>query len=314
MLLRNRFLGTASFLFGPNDKPGEGQSDNGGNDDNDAGGDAGTENGQNAGDAGDDEGGDGEGGDSSGADDGGDASADDEDSDLADLPPEVRAKAKAALDKRIARETGWRDRQIDKLYRKQREAQEDNRALETIADPARRAAPAAEDPNRKFTADDVKIEAQRLTAQQQYDRDANDTDAKGRKAYADKWGSTMAKLPKLGGVDVNDMVDILATDKPHVVLFSLADPEVYERVMALPPARRRNEFVKLSLKAEPKPRREEPEVESKRPADQERPVVPLNRGRQVAAQTANLFDEKTSDEAWYAERNRTRRKKFTNAE
>lgn len=312
-MLRNRFLGTASFLFGPNDKPGEGQNDDAGGDQNDNGGQDDASGDDTGANAADDATGDGEADDTTNDDTGAD---EDDDPDLADLPPEVRAKAKAALEKRLARETGWRDRQIDKLYRKQREAQEDNRALEQIADPARRApaAGADSDPNRKFTADDVQREAQRLTAQQQYDQNANDADARGRKAYADKWGSTMAKLPKLGGVDVTDMVDILATDKPHVVLFSLADPETYERVMALPPARRRNEFVKLSMKDEPKARRVEGAADSKRPADQAPPVVPLNRGRQVAAQQVNLYDDKAADDAWYAARNASRRKKFTNAE
>lgn len=303
--LRDRFLGTASFLLAPNDPPaggndGAGQDQNAG--DNDTGGDdgkgkttvlkedVGAE--DDAG-AGDDAGG-----------------ADDDDSDLADLPPEARAKAKAAIEKRLAREVGWRDRQIDRLYRKNREKDADNQALETIADPARRpAAQAQTDPNRKFTQAEVQAEARKISAQDKYDNDANDADARGKAVYGNKWGSTLAKLPKLGGVDVTDMVDILNTDQPHVVLYQLSDPDTYQRVMDLPPARRRNEFVKLSLKEAPK-RIEE----SKRPAEQAAPVAAIAGGRRVAASQVDLYDEKVEDDAWYAARNASRRKKFTNVE
>ena len=233
----------------------------------------------------------------------------DDDPDLADLPPEVRAKAKAAIEKKVAKETAWRDKQIDRLYRKTRETKEDVQALETIADPARRA---ASDPHRRFTQDEVQAEAQRLTAQQQYDRDANAADDKGRKAYGDKWGTALSKLPKLGGVDVNDMVDILATDQPHVVLYHLSDPDEYERVMGLPPARRRNEFVKLSLKEAPKARVKT--EDSLEPSNAPPPVRPISNGRRVAAQTVDLYNDKVDDDAWYAARNASRRKKFSSVE
>lgn len=315
-ILRNRFLNTVSMLLAPDEPTG------GAADDQNAGNDAGGEGGDDAGtDAGDDAGGDDAGTDAGGEagadgdDDAGGADGDDEDEDpdLADLPPEAKAKAKAAIARRVAKEVGWRDRQIDKLHARRRSAEEDNRALETIADPARRAAaPVADDPNRKFTAEEVRTEAQRIAAQTDYDTKANDTDAQGRSVYGDQWKSTLARLPKLGGVEVTDMVDILATDSPHVVLYSLANPETYERVMSLPPARRRNEFVKLSLKPAPKPRKAEvQQQDSKRPGDVTPPVQPLRNGRRTAAQQVNLYDDKAADEAWYAARNATRRKKFT---
>ncbi len=299
-ILRNRFLNTASFLSAADDKSGGTDDQSGGDTQTeDAGGDTQTE------DAGkttvlkEDV----------GAEDDAGTTGDDDDADLADLPPEARAKAKAAIEKRLAREVGWRDRQIDRLYRKNREKDADNQALETIADTQRRPTTTTQaDPNRKFTQAEVQTEAQRIAAQTQYDRDANDADSRGKAAYGDKWSSTLAKLPKLGGVDVTDMVDILNTDQPHVVLYQLSDPDTYQRVMDLPPARRRNEFVKLSLKEAPKPRTS---TESKRPAEQAAPVVPLSGGRRVAASQINLYDDKAEDDAWYAARNATRRKKFS---
>lgn len=311
-VFRNRFLNTASFLSAPVDPPaggkkplafevedvaGEVQTD--GDDTND---DSGAEAGEDAGDSGDDSGDDGEGDDSTGDED--------DDPDLADLTPEAKAKAKAAIARAVAKETGWRDRQIDKLHAKRRSAEEDVRAAEAVV--GRRAGDVAAAPENLTQAqieERAQVLAQNMSAQAQYDQNANDADARGVSTYGDKWRSTLAKLPKLGGVDAADMVDILNTDQPHVVLYSLADPETYERIMALSPARRRNEFVKLSLKEAPKVREVQPE--SKRPGDSPAPVRPINNGRKVAAQAVNLADDKLSDEAWYAARNATRRKKFS---
>lgn len=312
-ILRNRFLGTASFLSAPDDpsaggkKPlalsvedvtGAAQTDG----DDDVSDDTGAGVGGDAGDAGDDEDGDGEGGDASGDED--------DDPDLADLPAEVRAKAKAAIERRVARETGWRDRQIDRLHAKRRSAEEDVRAAEAVV--GRRADGTTAAPGNPTDAqieERAQVLAKNMSAQAQYDQNANDADARGSSVYGDKWRTTMGKLPKLGGVDVADMVDILNTDQPHVVLFSLADPETYERVMALPPARRRNEFVKLSLKEAPKAR--SVQTESKRPGNSARPVVPLGGGRKTAAQRVDLADDNLSDDDWYTARNATRRKKFS---
>jgi hypothetical protein len=306
-MLRSLFLGTTSFLYGPNDKPGgEGGKSTVLNED------VGAEDDQ--GDAGGAEGNDDGVQDQRTESDGSDDELiveDDDDPELADLPLEAKLKAKKAIAKALEREVGWRDRQIDRLYRKSREAKADNEALEQIADPARRSAPKA---GETLTEVEINRRAADKARVMQYDRDCDDADARGRSIYQDKWAPTLAKLPKLGGVDVTDMTDIMATDKPHVVLFALANPDTYERVMALPPARRRNEFVKLSLLEEPKPRKAAGEPESKRPGDVPAPVVPISGGRRVAASQVNLYDDKAADDAWYAARNATRRKKFGNAE
>lgn len=311
-ILRNRFLDTASFLSAPDDPPAGGkkplalsvedvtgavQTDG----DDDAGGDTGAEDGEDAGAAEDDAGGDGAGDDGTGDED--------DDPDLADLPAEVRAKAKAAIARKVAKETGWRDRQIDRLHAKRRSAEEDVRAAQTVVAGRADGTPAPENLTQAQIEERAQALAKNMSAQAQYDQNANDADARGRSSYGDKWATTMAKLPKLGGLEVNDMVDILNTDQPHVVLYSLADPETYERVMGLSPARRRNEFVKLSLKDAPKARGTT--TESKRPADNPAPVRVVNGGRKVAAQQVNLADDKLDDETWYAARNATRRKKFS---
>lgn len=303
--LRNRFLNSSALLFAPPDPPADGGAqdagDAGGDNQDDAGGDGET---LDAGATGDDD------TVAEGDDADGETGDDDEDPELAALSPEAREAAKKFAERQVARETGWRDRQLNKLHGKMRAAQEDVAAAGTIVEG--RTAPAAK-PGEDLTAEQIEARAKTLatqmTAQDKYDNDANDADAKGRAAYGDKWTPTLAKLPKLGGVDLPDMQDILSTDKPHVVLYQLSDPETYERVMALPPARRRNEFVKLAMKPEPKPVKVVPE--SKRPGEVAKPSAPLQNGRKVAAQTVNLSDDKVSDEAWYAQRNATRRKKFS---
>jgi hypothetical protein len=94
-----------------------------------------------------------------------------------------------------------------------------------------------------------------------------------------------------------------------------ADPDEYERVMALPPAKRNNAFVKLGLKEPPKKANKENTQESLRPGDGPAPPRHLQRGgRQQAAQTVNLYDDKVEDDRWYEERNKTRRRKFSNAQ
>lgn len=317
---RNRFLGSASFLpavaggegDGGGGASGEGQQDPAAS----GGAAAGDDNGQQDGAQGDDggaEGGD-DNGDDGSQDDGGDSPPqDDNEDDLAGLSAEQRAKVEA----RIARETGWRDRQINKLYGKTRQQQSDLEAMQTIADPQRRGqqAPAGDQQRggdqQRFTQEDVRREAQRMTAQERYDQACNDADAAGRNAYKGDWEKRLGQLPKLGGVSPDDMVNVVATDKPHVVLYHLADPETYERVMALPPAKRHTEFVKLSLLEEPKPAKEI--KEDKRPG-QGQPSGQQVQGRRTSAQSTNLYADNVEDAKWYEERNRTRRKKFSNAE
>lgn len=308
MLLRNRFLNTASFLSAPADPPGgkkavadvvgsvedtgDGNDDTGANDGDTGGDDAGAD--QDGGGAGTD------GGDADG--DGDDTDPDeDDDPELAEFTPEQRAKIQARIDK----ETRWRDRQLERTHAKRRSAEEDVRAAAAIT----------AKPGENLTAEQIEARARELangmSAQDRYDAAANETHTKGLKAYGDKWKKALDKLPKLGGVDLADMKEIVETDNPEVVLFTLTDPDEYERVMSLPPAKRRTEFIKIGLKEPPK--RKVATTESKRPGDVTAPVKPVGGGRQVAAQTVNLYDDKAPDDAWYTARNETRRKKFSNA-
>jgi len=305
-LLRNRFLNTAAFLMAPPDdkKAADDKGTDGDNNDDTGGADgAGEGEGEPEGQAEGGEGGsEGEGGDDTGAEG--------EDDELAGLTPELRAK----VEKRLAKEIGWRDRQIDRLHAKRRSAEQDVDAARTIVERQPAKKPAAQGEQQLYTEEEVERRAQVKNAQTAYDDGCTETDSKGKKYYGDKWSSATGKLAKMGGVTVDDMVAILATDEPAVVLYSLAsDPDEYERVMRLPPARRTAAFVKLGLKAPPRAVSEEPE--SKRPGDNPPPVRPLQGGRRQASQVrVDIYDDKADDDAWYKQRNETRRKKFTNVQ
>lgn len=310
-LLRNRFLNTAAFLLAADDKGGatDAGGDTGGADDKGAD----QSNGKGSSSQERDGGGAGKttvlNEDVGAEDDGGDADGAGQDDDpFAGLTP----AQKAAVEKEIA----WRDRQIARLHAKKRSAEGDAEAALTIAQRATQSgkAPAAGADGKTFTQEDVKREAQVLNAQQAYDDSCVATDVAGKKFYGDKWVSATTKLAKMGGVTVDDMVNILATDNPAVVLHSLSqDPDEYERIMGLPPARRNAAFVKLGLKEPPKVA--EATQEDLRPGDVARPVRPIQGSRNSGSNSrVNLYDDKVSDDDWYRERNATRRKKFSSVE
>lgn len=304
MWLRNRFLSTASFLPMAD---GEGNGGGGQSNDTDPPNDATLQGDDQQGAEGastDDDSGDNGGDEGSDDDSGGEGGSgdDDDELDLDSLPPEIKRK----VAKTIERETTWRDRQIDRLYRKNREAQGENESLRTIA--SRQPGDDQQPAQQPQTPEAVQIAAQQLRMQEKYNEDSNRADEDGRKTYGDKWSRALDRLPKMGGVNINDMVDILATDNPHVVLYSLgSNPELYDRVMNMPPARRRNEFVKMGMV-------QAPPTTSKTPSKAPPPVNQLKGNRAVSAQRVDLADEKIPDDKWYEERNRTRRKKFSNVE
>jgi len=312
----DRFLGSTAYFMSPRDEGGEGNGGvatdppaEGGAPAND-----GTENGALTDEgAANEEGADADGEEGDG-DDG--EEGDDDFADVEGLTSEQKAKIKAKADAKLARETKWRDRQLERLYRQKREIEEDKKALEAIAkrQPKTGAGSQQGDPpdasdERRLTPDDVKTEAQRMRAQDQYDENCNATYTAGKEAFGKKWDEAMARLPKLGGIpDITDMMTILATDNPAMVLYTLANnPDEYERVMNLPVHRRNTEFVKIGLKPLPKAAKE-----SKRPGHVDTVIQPLAGGRRVAAQKVDLYDDKADDDAWYEARNATRRRKISN--
>lgn len=297
MLLRNMFLGSASFLSRPDDEGAGGAGADDKTVDAGAAGEQGSDDttGATEGD------GAGENGDGAGeGDDGSEGDGEAEDDPFVGLTEEQKAKLRRHLDK----EVGWRDRQINRLTAKRRSAEEDVRAAQTIVE---------RQPAAALPPEEVQRAAAQLRVQETYNEACNSTDAAGRKHYKDKWNDLTTKLKQMGGVPADDMADIvLGTDHPEVVLASLAqDPDNYERIMGLPPAKRRSEFVKLGLKPPPAAKTSSPD--SKRPADLPAPPRNINASRNAAsAQRVDLYKDDVADDLWYQQRNETRRKKFTN--
>lgn len=79
--------------------------------------------------------------------------------------------------------------------------------------------------------------------------------AAGEAAYGKQWSEALNRVETFsdGKLDPADAAVILETDNPERAFFELGNAEEYRRIMDLEPGKRRNELVKLSLKAAPKP-------------------------------------------------------------
>lgn len=237
---------------------------------------------------------------------GSDTGDDDDDGelDLEALDPKVRA--------RVERELRWRDRQIDRQHRKLKDREADLETLRAIQEGRLKpdGEPVATDENGQPVYSEAEVQrraaeqAKQISTQEQFDARCNEVFADGKNRFKDNWEKSLARLPKLGGIDADTMVNILATDDPALVVYTMArNPDTYQRIMDLPPARRFNEFVKLAIKKEPK-------AASKAPP----PVNPVQSARGAsAAQRVDLYDDKVSDDEWYRKRNAERRRKFSAA-
>lgn len=201
----------------------------------------------------------------------------------------------------------WRDKEIKRKHAqlKAKEAREtellrENEELRALAERATRPAaeaPAASDappapatpraaaaPAVDPTA--VRTEAERIVAQQNYDKDCATAYESGAKAYGKEWDTSIERLKDLGGFDTETMVGLLATDNPAKVLHELGkNPDQYHRIMELPPAKRLNEMAKIASTQPPKPKI------SEAPA----PVEPV--GGRSSPDSLELRDDLT-DEEW----------------
>jgi hypothetical protein len=190
----------------------------------------------------------------------------------------------------------WRDKELKRKHAKLKETErllaEKDREIEDLRTLAQR--PAASDTGAATTTtqgmsqEDVKREAARMVAEQNYNQALVDTNSAGQKAYGKDWERALENLTTLGTVDLDTMQGILATDAPHKVLLELGtNPAEYQRIMDLPPARRQTEFVKLSLKENKTKVSDAPE--------------PVDQIKNRVTTTTELSD-KDDDETWYAKR------------
>jgi hypothetical protein len=256
--------------------------------------------------------GEGDGGDPpAGEGDGGEASGDGEEGDGGDPPAEPAARA------------DWRDREIGRKHAQlQAEKRERARLERELADAqallARTGGDDGGDPPAAgrtppagpvLSQADVHREAEKIVAKNTYDTQCNDAYEKGKGTYGAKWDTALSQLQVLGGLGENDqaavemMTNVLAADDPAKVLYTLgSNPDEYHRVMALPPARRTAELIKLGMPDKPKPK--------PRPSGAPDPVEPLTRRANADNTETKLYDDKTSDDEWYAIRRRQKAERW----
>lgn len=209
----------------------------------------------------------------------------------------------------------WRDRQIARQHRQLREQKERAAQLENELATARgllersqqghaaanggnNAPPPAAAPATAADPEAFQRAVAQEVAQQNFNQTAYATAEDGAKRFKD-WGEITDRLEKLGGFDRDTMNHVLATDDPAGVLHKLgSNPDEYERVMGLPPARRLAEIVKLGLKV-PAPK--------KTPSGAPPPAEPIGgRGRT----DGNELRDDLADDEWFSRRQRQRDAKF----
>lgn len=202
----------------------------------------------------------------------------------------------------------WRDKEIKRKHAKLKEHERELERIRKENDDLRALAQARaegketppEKPAPSVPQDEIQRQARALRDQERYQEQLQATNTAGEKEYKDQWGKALDKLATFGTVDSADMTAILNTDNPAKVLFELgSNPAEYQRLMDLPPAKRLTEIVKISMKQEPKPA---PNI-SKAPP-------PTESVGNRATPEVDLRSEKTSDEAWYAHRQKQKKERF----
>jgi len=301
-MFKNKMLGSVRMFYGPADKPGDASDDNDTNDDT-----VDETDDQDDGDTGDDDSSDSDEGDGS-SDDADSDDADDDSDDEDDKPDANASKADKA---------DWRDRQLAKQHRKIQEGirraaelEAENATLRAIAEgrdpkdppPAKKPAAASSDPDPVATA---KAQIRNEDAQAKFDADCNAAYATGKGRYKKDWDTKLARLPILGGIDNSTMEYIVASDDPAKVLYTMAsDPDEYERIMGLPPAKRATAIAKLGIPDKPAP---------KGASNAPQPVTPIGRNATPSGKRINPADPKSDsvpDEEWFAARERQRQERF----
>ena len=226
-----------------------------------------------------------------------------------------------------AHKPDWRDKE---LARRKRRLDEEVTAKEALAAENQRLKDLAESiarqqqqpegdetpprqPNggeRSYTRAELEAEANRIASQkaQQLDfqRTFDSTYQKAVGAYGKaNVDASIARISEMGGLDVDHLNMVMATDNPEKVLYELGSkPEEFQRIMELPFNRRVAELVKMGIKTEAK----QPAI-SKTPA----PVDPISGN---GGSVDNRYSDKVSDNDWFQaeERRAEERWKKKNAE
>lgn len=154
----------------------------------------------------------------------------------------------------------WVQRRIDELTRKRHEAE---RKAQELADRLSRfnqgpgesgeaaqaeAETAIRQENPTLTQDQVKAEAARIVAEQQFNNDCNSAFEAGAAKFTD-FERTVQKFQNLGGLPQDFITDALSAGNAHLTLYHLGrNLDEADRVMSLPPRQRMAALARLSDK------------------------------------------------------------------
>ena len=242
-----------------------------------------------------------------------------------ETPPEPEAKAdeppaepEAPAEPEKAAEpeppkTDWRDKELARRKRRLDEevtarqaAEEKARRLELLAESIRtQQQPPAEGENeppkprqssgdRTYTRSELDAEVERIASEKAQHLDFQRTFDKSYQEAVKSYGkanmdASISRISEMGGLDVDHLNMVLATDHPEKVLYELGSkPEEFQRIMELPFNRRVVEFTKMGLKVE------QPKKTPSRAPD---PVEPIAGG---GGPVDNRYSDKVSDNDWYA--------------
>lgn len=137
----------------------------------------------------------------------------------------------------------------------------------------------------------AEVKAEAKLQQTVFQRDFASAVASANGAFGkDKVNDAIARISELGGLDVDHLNMILATDDPGKVIFDLGSkPEEFQRIMDLPFNKRVVEFTKMGLKTE---------TPARQPSKTPPPVEPIGGG---GGPTDNRYNDRADDAAWFRE-------------
>lgn len=207
---------------------------------------------------------------------------------------EEKSKEEVVAKEEAPEPEDWRAKELRRKHaqikERDRQLDEKNKEIEDLKVLAVRSPAKDEEKTERaqpnLTQSQIQEAARQLRDQERYQEDLTKINADGEKNYGKEWAKSLENLAQLGTVEMPTMQGILATDDPAKVLYELGkNPGEYQRIMELRPERRQTEFVKLSLKTQPK------KVVSSAPE----PVETV-RGR---VSTGAMPQDTDSDEDWY---------------
>lgn len=205
------------------------------------------------------------------------------------------------------KELGRRKRRLDEEVTARQAVEAENKRLRDLAESLSR--PSPPDPanpdappsaprqmsgERVYTQAELDAEADRRanlkSAQTTFERDfASAVASANTKFGKDKVNEAIGRISELGGLDVDHLNLVLATDDPGKVIFELGSkPEEFQRIMDLPFPKRAVEFTKMGL---------ETKTPARKPSNTPPPVEPLGGS---GGTTDDRYNDKADDAAWFA--------------